>query len=187
MSRGSDKTRVGYGNPPVSMRFNKGQSGNPKGRPRGRKKELPYDAVLGQMVTIREEGVERKITAAEAFLLKLTKQGLEGDGVAARASLRAIEEARARGVASETDEPIKVIHLVPKDFGANDALQSLRLARKLDPYRPTAQLKLEPWIVQAALDRLEDPLTTDQQRVVLDATRTPQKVKWPDWWSAPQE
>ena len=46
------------------------------------------------MVTIREDGVERRVTAAEAFLLHVTKRGLEGDGAAARAAMAAIEVAR---------------------------------------------------------------------------------------------
>ena len=37
------------------------------------------------MVTIREGGVERRVPADEAFLLQLTKRGLEGDSAAARA------------------------------------------------------------------------------------------------------
>ena len=47
------------------------------------------------MVTIKEDGVERRVTAAEAFLLHLTKRGLEGDGAAARSAMAAIEEARS--------------------------------------------------------------------------------------------
>jgi hypothetical protein len=31
-------------------------------------------------VTIRKGGVERRVTADEAFLLQLIKRGLEGDG-----------------------------------------------------------------------------------------------------------
>jgi len=31
------------------------------------------------MVTIREDGVERRVSAEEAFLLYLLKRGLEGD------------------------------------------------------------------------------------------------------------
>jgi hypothetical protein len=62
------------------------------GRPRGRHREAPYEAVLGQMVTIREGGAERRVRAAEAFLLTLAKRGVEGDSAAARASLALIEE-----------------------------------------------------------------------------------------------
>jgi hypothetical protein len=74
---------VGYRRPPRTTRFTKGQSGNPAGRTRGRRREAPYEAVLGQMVTIREGGAPRRVTAAEAFLLQLAKRGLEGDGPAA--------------------------------------------------------------------------------------------------------
>src|SRR3954464_3240426 len=86
---------VGYGRPPKAARFKKGQSGNPKGRPRNRRRDIPYDTLLGQMVTVREDGKERRVTAAEAFILQLTKKGLEGDNASARASLTAIENARA--------------------------------------------------------------------------------------------
>ena len=61
-----DDYAVGYGKTPASSRFRKGQSGNPRGRPRGRRNDPPYEAVLGQMVTIREDGAERRVTAAEA-------------------------------------------------------------------------------------------------------------------------
>jgi hypothetical protein len=45
-------------------------------------------------------------------------------------------------------------------------------------------MALEPWIVEAALDRLGDRrLTVEEQEVVVRATRTPWKVKWPDWWT----
>ena len=57
----------GYRRPPRTTRYKKGQSGNLAGRPRGRRREAPYEAVLGRMVTIREGGVERRVTAAEAF------------------------------------------------------------------------------------------------------------------------
>lgn len=174
---------VGYGWPPASTRFRKGQSGNPKGRPRGRKRELPYEAVLGQMVTIREDGIERRVTAAEAFLLHMTKRGLEGDGPAARAAMAAIEEARAaRGVNGQDEQQVIVLTFVAPG-SVNTALTALRMAKKLDKYRPMARIALEPWLVQEALARLGDRrLSPGEQEEVMTATRTPHKVQWPEWW-----
>ena len=63
-----------------------------------------------------------------------------------------------------------------------DALEPLRMARKLDRYRETARMVLEPWIVEAALARLDRRLTLAEQKIVVAATRTPWKVRWPDWW-----
>ena len=48
-------------------------------------------------------------------------------------------------------------------------------------------LWVAPHLQEIALDRLDGPLTQDQQRTVLAATRTPHKVKWPNWWSVFQE
>jgi hypothetical protein len=147
---------------------------------RGRHREAPYEAVLGQMVTIREGGAERHVTAAEAFLLQLTKRGLEGDSAANRASLAVIEEARSQQGADGI--PQFVVALV--DPGSvTYALLPLRMARKLDPYRETARIVLEPWLVEAALARLKGALSPADQRTIVKATRTPHKVRWPKLWS----
>lgn len=119
---------VGYKRPPGATRFQKGKSGNPRGRPRGSRREIPYDAVLGQMVTIREDGRERRVTAAEAFILQLTQKGLAGDSAAARGALTAIEAARAqRGEGPGVQQIIRVILMT---FGIGLSLGKLGLAVK---------------------------------------------------------
>ncbi len=183
MSRDTPDHDVGYGKPPKSTRFTKGRSGNPKGRPRGRRNEPPYEAVLGQMVTVREDGIERCVTAAEAFLLHMTKLGLEGDGPAARATMSAIQEAHAaRGMNGEETLTVVIRRFVAPG-SVSGVLTALRMATKLDLYRPTARIALEPWLVEQALGRLGDRrLSSEEQEKVFRATRTPHKVQWPVWW-----
>ena len=174
---------VGYGKPPRSTQFAKGRSGNPKGRPRNKHRQISYDVVLGQMVTIREDGRERRVTAAEAFVLQLTKRGLQGDSAAARASLTAIESARASKNQIEL-QPVafNISYVEPGSVGC--ALRALGMADKIHKASQNAQFRLRPWIVQAAIDRLGDKrLSADEQKVVVAATKKPELVQWPDWWS----
>lgn len=178
----SESAAVGYGKPPVSTRFGKGQSGNPKGRPRNRRREIPYDAVLGQMVTVREDGRERRVTAAEAFLLQLTQKGLAGDSASARASLEAIETARAKR-SEDVPHITKLIWSVVGS-GADAIVGPLGIAtRKYPTDEVRMRWELNPWVVEAALARLGDRrLAIEEQREVWEATRTPHKVRWPEWW-----
>jgi hypothetical protein len=177
-----EKNGGGYRKPPRTTRFAKGQSAYPAGRPRGRHREAPYEAVLGRMVTIREGGVERDVKADEAFLLQHTKRALEGDGAATRTTLAVIEYAKER--ISTLHGFIRTITRVIVNPGSvTYALMPLRMAKKLDPYRETARMALEPWLVEAALARLDRRLSPADQRTIVKATRTPHKVKWPEWWS----
>ncbi len=79
----SDK--VGPGRPPRRSRFQKGQSGNPKGRPKGSKN---FGAVLGRemrkRVTITENGKTHRVTAQEVIARRLTHDSMKG-------TIRAIE------------------------------------------------------------------------------------------------
>lgn len=179
----STQNRSGYGKPPKATQFQKGRSGNPRGRPRGRKSEIPYDSVLGQMVTIREDGRERRVTAAEAFLLQLTQKGLAGDSAAARASMAALEEARGQR-RDGRDSPL-VVCIVSVGMGIGCLLRDLSLGIKTSPQNKSkVKWWLRPWLVEAALARLGNRrLTLAEQREVWNATRKPETVAWPDWWT----
>src|SRR5262249_43839426 len=132
------------------------------------------------MVTVRESGTERRVTAAEAFLLHLAKRGVEGNGAAARASLAVIEEAGKR---QRPEGPLNIVVQLVAPGRVTSALEPLRMAKKLDPYRETARIALKPWLAEAAWARLPKNLSPADQRIVVKATRTPRKVRWPEWWS----
>jgi uncharacterized protein DUF5681 len=149
-----ESDNVGYGQPPKSARFAKGVSGNPKGRPVGRHKQAPYEAVLGQNVAIRDGGVEKTVTAAEAFLLKLSNEGLKGDGQATRLALAAIHDARTQRFDDQAEHKSSITRVVVAPGSVATAIQPLRIAKKMDRYRKTARILLEPWIVERALARL---------------------------------
>jgi hypothetical protein len=179
----SREAQVGYRRPPAATRFAKGRSGNPKGRPRGKAGPLPYDSVLGQIVTVTENGQTKRITAAEAFLLKLMKDALAGDAAAMRDMLTTIEAAKPSRAGPDAAAIKQVVFSVVKPGSAAGALQHLRMGKKLCAFTDNARVLLEPWIVEAALARRGDePMTVEEQRTVLEATRTPWKVKWPEWW-----
>ena len=137
--------------------------------------------MLGQEVIIRENGRERRVTAAEAFVLQLIKLGLDGDSAANRAAIAAMGDIRDTGFSGP--DILEIIWFCVDPGSVSAAVECLRLGTKLDRYRETARMMLEPWIVEAALARLEEKhLTPKEQEIVLKATRTPRKVRWPDWW-----
>jgi Family of unknown function (DUF5681) len=173
---------VGYKSPPRSMRYPAGVSGNPKGRPKG-KRGLPYVTILDRMVTIKDGVGARQVTAEEAFLLYLRKKALDGS----EAAQERLEEVQAfrreRDPDLGSDGITTIVNGIVSPDNPNQALLLLKMAGKLYRFQPHAQIKLEPWLVQRALGRLGDRrLNTTQQATVVAATRTPGKVRWPDWW-----
>ena len=75
----------GYGKPPKKHQFKKGASGNPTGRPKG-KKSLTSDLqkILDQEMTIQVNGVNMRLTKQEAFLQRLVNDSLAGKTSSAR-------------------------------------------------------------------------------------------------------
>jgi hypothetical protein len=71
---------IGYRKPPRSTRFKPGQSGNPKGRPRGAKNLLTLiDEELSSKVAVTEGG-KRSVLPKRAVIAKqLVKKAAEGD------------------------------------------------------------------------------------------------------------
>jgi Family of unknown function (DUF5681) len=88
---------VGYGKPPVHTRFQKGQSGNPKGRPRGRKNlsSLLNDALNGWVIVV-ENGRRKKITKREAIITQLVNKSAAADLKATQIVIALLQEVEAQ-------------------------------------------------------------------------------------------
>jgi len=72
--------RVGYRKPPANTRFKKGQSGNPKGRPRGSKNMATLlDEELNARVPISENGKRKTITMRTAISKQTVRKAASGN------------------------------------------------------------------------------------------------------------
>jgi hypothetical protein len=72
--------QIGYGKPPVDTRFQKGKSGNPKGRPKGTQNfATVLLRTLREQVVINENGRRREITKLEAAVKQLVNKAATGD------------------------------------------------------------------------------------------------------------
>ena len=103
-----DKKRdyqVGYGKPPRETRFQKGQSGNPRGRPCGAKNlKTRVREALKEPVLVTENGRRRTVTKGEAIITQLVNRAANADLRAIKILLdlvRDIEE-RAEPASAET-------------------------------------------------------------------------------------
>ncbi len=95
----SEKYDVGYGKPPRHSRFKKGRSGNPAGRPKGRRRiEQTLLKLAMQVCTIRRNGEIEQATALEALFHVIVAQASKGN--AAIASVKEVEIGRRSGASS---------------------------------------------------------------------------------------
>jgi Family of unknown function (DUF5681) len=72
--------KVGKGRPPLATRWKPGQSGNPRGRPRGTKNLMTlFNEVLDRKLKVQENGKARLITGREAIVIRVFNAALKGD------------------------------------------------------------------------------------------------------------
>lgn len=191
-------------------RFRKGQSGNPNGRPRSAngsrsrvaretERTSAFDLVIEKRLTLTQDGQPREVTIEEALQLKTYQDALAGKRLAQRAVLKMIVErevalsqrrqrAATRSLAQPARKPLQVMKKDPDN--AFDAMLLLGIATEevppQGPLEPDASgrrrrfLRLEPWAVQAAIDRRRRSGLTEQEiRNVELCTRDADSLLWP--------
>ena len=93
----SEPGEVGYGRPPRASQFKPGQSGNPKGRPKGSLNLTTFLArALRETVVVNEGGRRRSITKLEAAVKQLVNKSASGEERAIRQLLALTEAVEAR-------------------------------------------------------------------------------------------
>jgi hypothetical protein len=86
--------QIGYGKPPKEHQFKRGQSANPRGRPRGRlNKKAVWERIMSEPMYIREEGKMRKVTKYEGLCLAQLTKGIKGDARSAKFAMSEAERA----------------------------------------------------------------------------------------------
>lgn len=81
MVKPTNRYLVGYAKPPEATQFKKGTSGNPKGRPKGRK---DLNSMISQLLNAKIEvtdarGRKKHLTKLEAIFIQLLNRALKGD------------------------------------------------------------------------------------------------------------
>jgi len=113
---------VGFGKPPRHTRFCKGQSGNPKGRPRGAKNLATLmEKVLKEPVVISENGKRRRITKREALIKQLVNKAIAGDPRSIKLLLAELREIDDRLGTDDGGIPLEVIRRVLARVDRKDA------------------------------------------------------------------
>lgn len=180
---------VGPGRPPMASRFRKGQSGNPKGRPRAAKERSAsaFDVVIDRTLTVVQNGEAREVTVEEALQHKTYQDAIAGNRAAMREVLRMIARREAHLAAeAPAARPPQIVFESADPDNVNEALVLLGIAERdtglphPNPNDPYERLYLQTWAVQAALNRRgHKPFTEQELKEIKSCTRAPGTLRWP--------
>jgi hypothetical protein len=171
----------------VSGRFQKGQSGNPAGRPKARRPHISaFDIIFDKMLTASQNGVERELTVEEALQLQTYQAALKGSKMAVRIVLKMIEKreaALAKAASPARQGPMKW-RWEHDPRNADQAMLLLGITVR-DPSwtgecKYGVRMKLASWAAQAALSRPgRRKLSQRGVDAIKRETLESDKLKWP--------
>ena len=113
MSETKREYAANYRKPPLHTRFKKGQSGNPRGRPKKNLTALLV-AALNEPVFVTIDGERRKITKREAVITQLVN---ESAGANLRATKMLIDMMKDIEKKTDAEPPLEPHRFAPADEG----------------------------------------------------------------------
>lgn len=162
-------------------RFQPGQSGNPKGRPRKTRRPnvSAFEIVLDKRITATIGGRERELTVEEMLQQQTLRDALAGKRMAIRKVLKMIEK-REVALAKKNGAPRTPVTVERHHHSdnANEATRILGIAEP-DPGFPN-RWKVHTWATQAALRRPGNRKFNDKDvKDIKFFTFDPEKLRWP--------
>jgi hypothetical protein len=138
MDREDDDYEVGYGRPPQETRWQKGQSGNPKGRPPRRARTVTeiYAEVANELIEVTENGHKKLITKVEAMIRREANESLSQNQKARKEFLTQVRQAERQEDTDEDFEQEKVLQA--------SMLERFEEARRLKAEREVAVAEDKP-------------------------------------------
>jgi hypothetical protein len=97
---------IGYGKPPVHSRFRKGRSGNPGGRPRGKRLATLLREALSETAMIEIDGRPRRVSKGQATVALLIDRAAEADPRWMKLLLDLVQKLDIGGDARDDDEEV---------------------------------------------------------------------------------
>jgi len=101
-----DRTRVGFGRPPVHTQFQPGKSGNPRGRPKVSKDlQTRLKKAAAEKVVVQDGDRERKVDKLDVALAQMMNKAAQGQSPFIRMALAQIQKAEAaEPIAAQQEE-----------------------------------------------------------------------------------
>ena len=146
MSKKTDDYDVGYGKPPKASQFKPGQSGNRRGRPKGRSGTsksvaTTLEDMLNKQVLVRDGNGTRKVTMLEAILHGIGVRAFKGDAKAVQAMITLARHTKLFEPAAEQQPQHRGVLVVPAQLGVDEWIAQYGIGRS-----PEAEQAYQKWL-----------------------------------------